>query len=373
MPRVGEPLRFGIVGAGMMGREHMRDLAALPGAEVVAIADPDELSVDRARRLAGDDLAAYDGAAPMLAACPLDAVVVASPNHTHRDVLEPVWDAGVHVLIEKPLCTTTADSEAVVRRAQEHPGLVWMGLEYRYMPAIARLLGRVRAGDAGRLRMVAIREHRFPFLDKVGNWNRFNRNTGGTLVEKCCHFFDLMNAVLDEHPVRVMASGAQDVNHLDEVYDGAVPDILDNAYVIVDYPSGARAALDLCMFAEGSRWEQEVCVVGDAGKLEAFVPNFMEVSRGREMELVVGSRGPDWPVSVHPVEADPRAGYQGGHYGASYLELLEFCEAIRSGSPPAVTVVDGLWSVAMGEAAHRSIDECRPVMLSELGLDPRSG
>ncbi|MEZ5177594.1 MAG: Gfo/Idh/MocA family oxidoreductase [Acidimicrobiales bacterium] len=64
----------------------------------------------------------------------------------------------------------------------------------------------------------------FPFLAKVGDWNRFNRNTGGTLVEKCCHFFDLMNQVVDDTPVRVLASGAQDVNHLDEAYDGEVPD-----------------------------------------------------------------------------------------------------------------------------------------------------
>jgi myo-inositol 2-dehydrogenase / D-chiro-inositol 1-dehydrogenase len=57
--------------------------------------------------------------------------------------------------------------------------------------------------------MLTIREHRFPFLEKVGDWNRFNRNTGGTLVEKCCHFFDLMRLILRDDPVRVMASGGQ--------------------------------------------------------------------------------------------------------------------------------------------------------------------
>ena len=55
--------------------------------------------------------------------------------------------------------------------------------------------------------MVAIREHRFPFLVKVDNWNRFTKNTGGTLVEKCCHFFDLMIQATGSRPVRVMASG----------------------------------------------------------------------------------------------------------------------------------------------------------------------
>ncbi len=361
-------LRFGIIGSGMMGREHLHNIQVIDGASVVAIAEPDERSIDRARRAADGELAVFPDTASMLAGCELDAVVVASPNHTHYDVLEPVWDTAVHVLVEKPLCTTTADSLAVRDRAATHDGIVWMGLEYRYMPAIAEMLRRVRNGDAGRPRMVAVREHRFPFLDKIGNWNRFSRNTGGTLVEKCCHFFDLMNLVLGERPVRVLASGAQDVNHLDERYDGEVPDILDNAFVIVDYPSGARAMLDLCMFAEGSRWEQEVVVTGDAGKVEAFVPNFMEVARGRGMELVVGSRGPDWPVAVEAIGADPRVRYAGGHHGASELEVRGFVDAIRTGSAPGVTVDEGVWSVAVGEAAHRSIDEGRAVRLDELGL-----
>lgn len=56
----------------------------------------------------------------------------------------------------------------------------------------------------------------------MNNWNRFNVNTGGTLVEKCCHFFDLMRLFASANPVSVMASGGMDVNHKDEVYDGKV-------------------------------------------------------------------------------------------------------------------------------------------------------
>ena len=107
---------------------------------------------------------------------------------------------------------------------------------------------------------------------KVGDWNRFSENTGGTLVEKRCHFFDLMRLVAGADPTRVFASGRQDVNHLDEMYDGRVPDILDNAFVIVDFANGVRGALDLSMFAEGGRFEQEITVVGDRGKLETSFP-----------------------------------------------------------------------------------------------------
>lgn len=106
-------------------------------------------------------------------------------------------------------------------------------------------------------------------------------------MEKCCHFFDLMRLFAGADPVRVMASGAMDVNHKDEVYDGKVPDIIDNAYVIVEFKNGSRGVLDLCMFAEGSRNEQEISVVGDIGKVLlhisvdaiaaslSFLPNFL--------------------------------------------------------------------------------------------------
>ncbi|KAG9447117.1 hypothetical protein H6P81_013245 [Aristolochia fimbriata] len=67
-------------------------------------------------------------------------------------------------------------------------------------------------------------------------------------------------------PVHVMAFGAIDVNNKDEDCDGKVPDIIDNAYAVVEYENGSRGMLDLCMFAEGSKNDQEISVVGDIGK-----------------------------------------------------------------------------------------------------------
>jgi predicted dehydrogenase len=366
-------VRYGIVGAGMMGQEHLRNLLALEGAVVTALADPHERSrTDALGWLPpGTEVATFTDHHALVAADLCDAVVIATPNHTHHDVLLDLLPTDLHLLVEKPLCTTVADCRRVLDAAEGREAVVWVGLEYRYMPPIARLTREVRAGVVGRVRMVHLREHRFPFLPKVGDWNRFSRNTGGTLVEKCCHFFDLMAHIVGERPERVVASGAQDVNHLDERYDtdvaeGEVPDILDNAFVVVDFDSGARAVLDLCMFAEGSRWEQELVATGDAGKVEANVPGFMEVVRGRRPELVLGGRGPDWPVEVLEVGDDDRVAVQGGHHGASYLEHLAMVESIRSGARPQVGVDDGVWSVAMGVAAHRSIDEGRVVELSEV-------
>lgn len=355
-----QTIRYGVIGTGMMGVEHIENIRALPDAEVVAVSDPTPDSIAAAVAVTGAGVATFDDHRALLESNLCDAVVIASPNHTHVQVLSDALATNLHVMIEKPLCTTVSDCETVLRLAGHRPegALTWMAMEYRYMPAAADLIRHVRRGTVGTPRMVAIREHRFPFLEKVGNWNRFSENTGGTLVEKTCHFFDLMNLVLDERPVRVMASGAQDVNHLDETYGGSVPDILDNAYVIVDYPSGARAMLDLCMFADATADQEEISVVGELGKVEAKLPS---------NTVHVGRRGQHWIGDVETYTAhDEGIAHEGLHHGSSYLEHARFTHAVRSGGPPEVTLEDGYWAVAMGAAAHLSIESGQPVVLADI-------
>jgi predicted dehydrogenase len=355
---MGDLIRYGVIGTGMMGFEHLRNLALVPGAKVTAIADPNEPSRRWGERTAGAGVLVYADHRELLAKAPVDAVVIATPNHTHAAVLEDVFHTDKHVLVEKPLCTTLDDCRRVEEAAARHPGIVWVGMEYRYMPPVARLIAEVQRGAIGRLRMLAIREHRFPFLPKVGDWNRFARNTGGTLVEKCCHFFDLMRLIAGTRALRVYASAGQDVNHLDERYDGQTPDILDNAYAVVDFEGGARALLDLCMFAEGSRHQEEIAATGDTGKLECFLP---------ESTLVIGRRHPRGVETQH-VPIDERVLEAGFHHGSTFFEHLAFQRAIREGGAPEVSVRDGLLAVALGLAAERSAAEHRAVELAELGL-----
>ena len=356
-----EKLRFGVIGTGMMGCEHLRNLLPMDDVIVAAVSDPNEEPLNWAQLTMGEKwngVSAFRDHRDLLAAGLVDAVVIASPNHTHKAILDGVLATNVPVLVEKPMCNTVDDCRNIVTASKNRNAITWVGLEYRYMPPIARFLDSIRAGDIGTLKMLAIREHRFPFLVKVDNWNRFSRNTGGTLVEKCCHFFDLMNLTVGARPARVYASGGQDVNHLDEVYDGERSDILDNAYVIVDYENGVRAMLDLSMFAEGGRNEQEIVAVGDRGKLEAAVPGDGNLYLGRRADRSVT------PLAV----TNEEVGHVGFHHGASYVELRRFCDAIRGTGPVEVDTTAGLWSVVVGAAAHKSIDEGRPVDIAEYGL-----
>ncbi len=260
-----DQFRYGVIGTGMMGVEHIMNINHIDGAAVTAYADPHQPSRSNAASITTDAVGFADYR-KMLESDLVDAVVIVTPNHTHVDVLADALATDLHVLVEKPLCTTVEDCRLTIERAADRAAITWVGLEYRYMPPVARLIDEVRKGTVGDLKMLAIREHRFPFLPKIDNWNRFNRNSGGTLVEKCCHYFDLMNHIIGSEPVRVMASGAQDVNHLDESYDGETPDILDNAYVIVDYDNGARAMLDLSMFAEATYNQEELVLSAPGGR-----------------------------------------------------------------------------------------------------------
>lgn len=355
-----DTIRYGIIGTGMMGVEHIENLLAIEGAEITALSDPAGSSIELSKAALGtEDVAVFNDHRELLAADLCDAVVIASPNMTHVDILLDAIKTPLHILVEKPLCTTVADCDRVIAAAEGREALLWVGLEYRYMPPVRRLIEEVGKGAIGDVQMVSIREHRFPFLEKVDNWNRFAANTGGTLVEKCCHFFDLMNLVTGAKPISVFASGAQNVNHLDEVYNGKPSDMLDNAYVIVEYDNGARGMLDLCMFAEATKNQEELVAVGNTGKLEALLPESV-LRFGRRGEHSIGQVDEE---TVH----DPRVRHEGLHHGSSYLEHLDFMEAIRSGSPAKVSLADGRLSVAIGEAAHRSIAEHRPVQLSELG------
>ena len=206
-----EQVRYGLIGTGMMGVEHLRNLAITPGAVVTAIADPVGSSLEWAKKTLGDravNVTEYADAAALAKSGKIDVVIVASPNNTHRTVLKPLFGEGLAILCEKPLATTIADARWIVDQAQVSGRPFWTAMEYRYMPPAAEFIADIHNGMIGTLRMLSIREHRFPFLPKVGDWNRFSENTGGTMVEKCCHFFDLMRLITKSEAVRVYCSGA---------------------------------------------------------------------------------------------------------------------------------------------------------------------
>jgi predicted dehydrogenase len=352
--------RYGLIGCGMMGQEHLRNIALLSGVEVAAVFEPDPKMHDISKRLA-PQARMVKRIEEVFATPGLDAVLITSPNHYHAaQIAMAIAQSPVPILVEKPACVSISEArtlETVARRASVP---IWVGMEYRYMPPIAKMIDQVnRQPVSAAPVMLTVREHRYPFLPKVGNWNRFSRNTGGSLVEKCCHFFDLMRLIMRADPFRLFASGGMNHNHRDEIYDSYPSDILDNAYVVLDFPGQRRAMLELCMFAEASEYQEEIIAVSPFGKITCRVPGpsrfWPEDTMGPQptAELVIEHREPrrrersDIPV-------DPVLLQAGDHNGSTFYQHEKFLAVVRGTGAVEVTLTDGINAALIGLAAEHS-------------------
>ncbi|WP_438997069.1 Gfo/Idh/MocA family protein [Candidatus Puniceispirillum sp.] len=366
---MGKYINYGIIGCGMMGQEHLRNIALLDDTTVLGIVEPDLGMQAEASKLA-PDAKFHDSIKSLLADERLDCLVIVSPNFCHADqLLEIAHRRALPILVEKPLFTDMSDIIRLQDFEKNYPAPVWVAMEYRYMPAVTALIENAPQ-DTGGIDMLTIREHRFAFLPKIGDWNRFNVKTGGTLVEKCCHFFDLMRLILQSDPVRVMASAGQGHNHTDEKYDGQTPDIWDHGYVIIDFASGSRAMLELCMFAEGSRYQEEISAVGVAGKIECQVPGptrFWAADLGTPpiAKLTVSPRNPPGPRSID-IPVDPELLEAGDHNGSTFYQHQKFADVVRGHGDVEVSIHDGMMAVVMGMAAQHAATTHETVLINDI-------
>ncbi len=349
-------LRFGFVGCGMMGQEHIRNTLLVGRASVGGIFDPSRKSSAHGLKLvekAGHPVPAiYTSLEEACADPATDALIVATPNFTHLDVMQKVVGSGKALLIEKPIATTVPDAYEVCCLAEQHSNLVRFGLQYRYKAIYAEAMSEVfKRRSVGHVHSVNMLEHRFPFLDKVGQWNKFNAFTGGTLVEKCCHYFDLMNLFAGGAPETVFAVGNQAVNFRDFTYDNRKADGIDQAQVTIRYDSGVIGGFSLCMFAPGSREDLVVC--GDTGRLQASEQTLPGASLENRVEVWQGENGasrittPSYPPHIS----------NAGHHGSTFFEHVAFADDLVSGKNTGPGPAEGFWSVVVGAAAQQSIEK----------------
>ena len=356
--------KYGIIGCGMMGGEHIENIKLLNGAEVVIVYDPVKEQALWAAQKAGG-VAVANSIKELVLHKDLDAVVVVSPNNLHVDHLEEISrHRDIPILCEKPFYSHPDQERRLDKFIATHSSPVWVAMEYRYMPAITKFL-EVADDMTGGIKMFSIKEHRFPFLEKVGDWNRFNSNSGGTLVEKCCHFFDLMRLVLKSEPIRVSASAGQMTNHLKESYGGKTPDIWDGGYVLFDFENGSRAMLELCMFADGTLWNEEISAVGSKGKIECRLPGpqrFWPKNLGPppHSQLSTFPRHSKNP-QTEDIIVDEALISAGDHHGSTFFQHQKFLEVISGRGTVEVTPLDGKKAVKMGLAAQLAASENRVV------------
>ena len=319
---------FGFIGCGMMGQEHIRNTLLVGCAQIGGIYDPSDKStehglsiVERSKQQAPPRI--YKSIEEACGDPSTDALFIATPNYTHLDVVRTAVKSGKAIFLEKPIATSVADAYELRLMAQSHARPFRFGLQYRYKSIYAEALDEVFGRKSiGQVHSVNMSEHRFPFLDKVGQWNKFNANTGGTLVEKCCHYFDLMNLFADSLPSRVFAVGNQAVNFKSFSHANKMADGLDPAQVTIQYANGVIGGFSLCMFAPGTREELIVC--GGAGRLHASESAVLGGVNENRLELWRGENGasdvrsPSYPKYIE----------QAGHHGSTFYEHLSFVDLI---------------------------------------------
>lgn len=365
--------RFNIIGTGIIGQEHI-NITHLEGrATVHGIYDPNPRSVAAAQALharwSAEPLVIYDSLEAASSDPAADAIMICTPNYTHLDVLRVVVKSGKPILLEKPIATTVPDALAITRIAEAYDNVFQIGLQYRYKATSVEAIHEVlERGTLGEVKLVSMQEHRIPFLDKVNQWNKFAKYSGDTLIEKCCHYFDLLNLFAQSRPVQVFASGSQAVNFRDFEYEGEKSDILDNAFVVIEYANGVRANFSLCMFAP--LFYDELVICGDRGRLHA-----------REQKTYLGSSQLESTMEVICDESRPsrliRPAYpswieESGHNGATFFEHVYFVDNIEGKKTSTASAREGLWSVIVAATAQASIQRGEAVKvdayLAELGI-----
>ena len=362
-------IRLVLIGTGQNMLGHIRSLVQTTGVKIVGMADVDETRLASAMELLDEPVPSLLDYRELLDTVEADACFIAVPNYLHRQVTCDCLDAGLHTMCEKPMATSTADCDAMIAAADRNDRFLQVGLSCRFSRVDSTAHRLIASGAIGEPKMVWAREFRAPFAKKYEDWILDRDRSGGTLVEKTCHHFDLFNwftgACGGSNATRVYGSGGadwvyQDISRLPEGRtEAAEPtlNIIDNAFVTVDYDTGARAELLLCMFANAGR-KLEIGIQGTEGAVVYY-----------RLEFRVDLFDEDHPKDPRKIEIDIPDDEKGwSHHGQAYLEQLYFFDCVRKGERPTVDGYVGKRSVEIALAAEESVRAHMPMEISATPL-----
>jgi len=216
------PFRLGLIGAGRMGRTHLRGLAGSERVAVTAIAE-----VSEATRRTVPDVGApvYPGIAEMLDSETLDGVLIVVPTDRHLQVITEVAARGLPILCEKPCGLTVAQTRAAVA-ATEAAGVPFQVAYWRrYVPALRALRDQIAAGELGTVHLVAC----YQWDDRPPS-DEFRAHSGGILIDMGVHEFDEMRWLT-----------GQEIGSMAAIASGAVP----GGLVRHDSGAGPRRSADV--------------------------------------------------------------------------------------------------------------------------------
>ncbi len=351
-----------------MGTGHISGFDQIEECEVVYVADPNVKNVERAMKyVRRNEPQIFQDYRMLLDKRDYDAVVISVPNYMHKEVTISFFEKGKHVFLEKPVAPSKADCDAILNAAKKSGLVLQIGLVYRHSNLYNRMAREVDSGKIGNVALMWCKEFRDPFPPV--DWFYDKSKSGGTLVEKDCHHFDIFNWMIGSKARRVFASGGQHVikNGKDclitNSYTHYEPklihnsSVIDHAWVTIDYENGSKASLGLCMYLQPKNLTDEgieIGLIGDkGGQMLARGDKTLEISGGTDFtkELIMADTISD---KVND-----------GHIG-SQKQRYEFLECIRSGKAPFASGEVGKEALLIALAAEKSIEEERYVYIDQL-------
>ncbi len=328
-------LRFGILGAGRIGKVHARTIGTNPKSKIAYIADAVPAAAEALAREYGAKVASVD---EIMAAKDVDAVLIGSPTGFHAEQIQAASNAGKAIMCEKPVSLDVNAIHETLKVVEKNKSTLMIGFNRRFDPNFGELERRVRRGDAGDIELITIISR-----DPAPPPPSYVKGSGGLFRDMMIHDFDLARFLMGEEFVVVNALGASLVDKgIGEMGD------VDTAAVQMQTASGRIAVITNSRRATYG-YDQRLEVHGSKGLLSAANVH-------------------NTTVTLHNadgVKADPIQHFFVERYMAAYAnELNTFIDAVDSGKDPRPNGYDGLQAQKLAEAATVSRQTGQPVKVS---------
>jgi myo-inositol 2-dehydrogenase/D-chiro-inositol 1-dehydrogenase len=328
-------MRFGVIGAGRIGKIHAANVAARPDCEVAYVADVDAAAAAALAKSTGAAVGAIDA---IMSSNAVDAVVICAPTDMHADLIEQAARAGKAIFCEKPVALEVERIRRCLDVVAKSAAPLMIGFNRRFDPNFAALQARIAAGSIGEVEIVTItsRDPSPPPISYVAR-------SGGLYRDMMIHDFDMARFLLGEEPVAISAMGSA----LVDKKIGEAGDV-DSAVVVMETTSGKLAQISNSRRATYG-YDQRIEAHGAKGMLAA----------GNLRETTVEFAGAEGIVG------DKILNFFLERYALAYrLELDAFVEAVKACRKPSPSGEDGLAANRLADAAYLSWREKRRVALA---------
>lgn len=185
-------IRVAVIGVGAMGRNHVRVYSELDNVDLIAIADPDREAADRIGRKYR--IRVYSDYREMLRVEELEAVSIVVPSLLHREVAIDCLEAGCHVLVEKPIASSSDDALAIIDTAEKLGRVLLVGHVERFNPAVIEAKRRIEIGELGKIFQIHAR--------RLGPFPARIRDVG-VVIDLATHDVDIMSFLTGSEVTRV--------------------------------------------------------------------------------------------------------------------------------------------------------------------------